>query len=67
VLSLMVACEHLHLYWLRSGRASHETAASGWITRWNSLCSTLFPCISFRQEQFWRWVGGPIPQLAGHA
>ena len=31
------------------------------------LCSTLCPCISFRQEQFWvkilRRVGGPIPQL----
>ena len=32
-----------------------------------SLCSTLCPCISFRQEQFWvnilRMRSGPIPQL----
>ena len=31
------------------------------------LCSTLCPCISFRQDKFWvkffRWVGSPIPQL----
>jgi hypothetical protein len=25
----------------------------GWIPRWDSLCSTLCPYISFRQEKFW--------------
>jgi hypothetical protein len=34
-----------------------------------SLCSTLCPCISFNQDQFWlkfwRQVGGPIPQRGG--
>ena len=29
VLSLMVGCEHPHLYWLGSGRDSQETAVSG--------------------------------------
>jgi hypothetical protein len=94
----MVGCEHLHLYWLGSGRASQETAVSssgqqallgihnsvwvwclhvGWIPRWGSLCMA-FPSVSaplfvpvFSLERknsglhFWRWVGGPIPQLGG--
>jgi hypothetical protein len=29
VLSLMVGCEHLPLYWSGSGRASQETSVSG--------------------------------------
>ena len=36
-----------------------------------NLCSTLFPCISFREEQFWvkylEMSGRPIPQSVGHA
>jgi len=38
---------------------------------WISLCSTLFPCISFRQEQFWVKIlamGGWLhPLIRGHA
>ena len=29
MLSLIVGCEHLHLYWSESGRASQQTAVSG--------------------------------------
>jgi hypothetical protein len=82
VLSLMVGCEHPHLYWSGSGRAFEETAVSSsyqqaflgisnsvWVLVSAcgmdpqvgqsldglsfSLCSTLYPSISFRQEQFW--------------
>jgi hypothetical protein len=100
VLSLMVGCEHLHLYWSGSVRASQKTAVSvscrqallgisnsvwvwcllvEWIPRWGSFWMA-FPSVSaplfvpvFVLDRsnsglkFWRWVGGPISQVGGHA
>jgi hypothetical protein len=95
VLSPMVDCEHLYLYWSGYGRdnlrrklyqapvSKHfltSAIVSGFgICMWDrspvpqsldgpsfSLCFTLCPCISCRQEQWWVKIlemgGGPIPQ-----
>jgi hypothetical protein len=80
VLSLMVGCQHTHLYWPESGKASLEKLCQAHVSKhflasaivsgfgvsmWDemgggqsldglsfSLCYTLCPCISFKQEQF---------------